>query len=168
MSKKVDEPKVIKIRNRLKSKVGRDPNDRSQGFLDPKAIDKADSLIEALCAECPKAIAGHLEKLLAFWLKMRDMENCKERDELAIKIFTHAHEIKDIGSMCGYVLIAYFAESLRDYIDQTEFNMKAQRIIIQAHIDAMLVVQKDEIKDDAGPLAEELKKMVKIAIDKYK
>ena len=69
--------------------------------------------------------------------------------------------------MCGYGLIAYFAESLRDYIARTDLNLKAQVVIIQAHLDAMQMCHRKGFRTDAGPEAEELKKMVKMAIDKY-
>ena len=39
---------------------------------------------------------------------------------------------------------------------------------IQAHLDAMHVVNSQGIKTTAGPEAEELKKMVKIAIERRK
>jgi uncharacterized protein YjaZ len=109
----------------------------------------------------------HLMQLDALWAEMRDMQDNEKRDELSKQIFTVSHEIKDIGSMCGYELIAYFAESLRDYISLAEPSLKAQRVIVQAHIDAMNVTHKRGIKSDGGPIADELKGMVRVAIEKY-
>lgn len=159
---------IFKLANHLKRKMGVRFQDQEAGFLTPESIVEADKLIEALCKECPQAISGHLENLSRIWLKMRDMEDCAGRNDLSQQIFTLAHEIKDIGSMCGYDLVAYFAESLRDYIGRTELSIEAQRVIIQAHVDAMQLVNRMGYKKEAGPEAEELKKMVKIAIDKYK
>lgn len=160
--------KVFKMANRLKVKMGLDPKDETPGFIAPEAIEEADRLIEALCEECSTTISGHLENLATLWKNMRDMEETPAREKLASEIFTVAHEIKDIGAMCGYNLVAHFAESLRDYIGETELNLTAQRVIIQAHLDAMQTVHRNGLKDDAGPVAEELKKAVKIAIDKYR
>ena len=95
------------------------------------------------------------------------VENAGTRQEKSEEIFTLSHEIKDIASLCGYALTAHFAESLRDYIAETALNLKNQKVIIQAHIDALTIVHKQNIKEDGGPAAEELKKMVKIAIEKY-
>lgn len=158
---------LFKIANRLKQKLGIREETDQPGHIDPDAIAEADKLIETLCEECPQAIAGYLEQLTEAWRKMRDMPQSPERNDVSQEILTLAHEIKDIGAMCGFVLAAHFAESLRDYIAQTELNLEAQRVIIQAHVDAMNVVNKQEIKEDAGPAAEELKAMVKVAIDKY-
>ena len=159
--------KVYNLANRLRRKLGQDAKG-PEGQIAAAAIAEADKLIEALCQQCPTTIAGHLESLGAFWLAMRDMPQGPERDELAKKIFTVAHEIKDVSSMCNYTLISYFAESLRDYIDRTELNVKAQRVIVQAHIDAMQTSHRQGLKDDGGPLADELKALVKIAVDKYR
>lgn len=160
---------IIQLANRLKRKLGLDPKDESEGFIDPDAVAAADDMIAKLCAECQQSIGGFLESLAEKWKQMREMtEDTAERQQLSEEVFTLAHEIKDIGSMCGYHLIAYFAESLRDYIGETELNMDAQRVIIQAHLDAMNLAHKQDIKEDEGVKATELKQLVKIAIQKYK
>ena len=159
--------RVYKLANRLRRKLGQESKN-TEGQIDEAAIAEADKLIEVLCAQCPATIAGHLENINIHWAKMRDMPESPERDELAQGIFTLAHEIKDVASMCSYMLVSYFAESLRDYISKTELNVKAQRVIVQAHIDAMQTCHRQGLKDDGGPLADELKSLVKLAVDKYK
>lgn len=159
--------KVFNLVNRIKRKLGRDPKSKVPGFIAPEAIAEADKLIEILCADCPKTIAAQLAELDKFWVKMRDTPEGPERTALTENIFTVAHEIKDIAGMCGFSLIAYFAESLRDYIDKAEPNVKAQKVIVQAHIDAMNTTHKQGLKADGGPLSDELKSLVKIAIKKY-
>ena len=160
---------IIKITNHLKRRLGFNPQDDSEGFIDPKAITEADKLIEALCAECSQSIGGFLKQLSEKWNLMREIsEDTEARKTLSQEIFTIAHEIKDIGSMCGYHLIAHFAESLRDYIDETELNMEAQKVIIQAHLDAMQLAHTKDVKEDDGAVATELKQLVKVAIEKYK
>ncbi len=154
--------------NRLKNKLGaRIHKNEEVGHLEEEKVDKADALIKELCADCQTTIAAQLAALSAVWGEMQKMDSSNARDEKAQEVFTIAHEIKDISSLCGYVLAAHFAESLRDYIGETTLNLKNQHIIIQAHIDAMNTVHKNNIKEDGGPVAEELKRMVKIAIDKY-
>ncbi|MDH5722379.1 MAG: hypothetical protein OEY94_03540 [Alphaproteobacteria bacterium] len=158
---------LYKIKNYLINKIGFNHPRPEEGEINPDDIKKADKMITQICANCLDAIGANLEELDKRWVKMREMPVSDERKELAREIFTFSHEIKDIASLCGYELCAHFAESLRDYIEKTELNLKNQRIIIQAHIDAMTVVHKQGLKEDGGPAAEELKKMVKVAIDKY-
>jgi len=158
---------MYKLANRLKARMGIRFKEQDDGFLAPESIEEADRLIAELAALCPQMITQHLEKLTTLWAQMKGMEDSPARTAISQQIFTLSHEVKDMGSMSGYELIAYFAESLRDYIGRTDLNMKAQVVIIQAHMDAMLIVNRSGVKSDAGPEAEELKKMVKIAIDKY-
>ncbi len=175
MSSSTDNPpsgvkvELFKLKNRLKDKLGMQHSGRDDGpgHIDPEAIAEADRMIEKLCEECPATIAAHLEDMQGLWNEMKDMPRSTERDELSQKIFTISHEIKDLGSMCGYTLAAYFAESLRDFIGQTEMKLEAQRVIIQAHVDALHVVIKQDMKDADDSAANELKTMVKIAVDKY-
>lgn len=161
---------IIKIRASLKNKLGalRVHKNDEEGYIEEEKVKEADALIGKLCENCINDIGINLENLSASWKEMQDLPEGDEREEKAQEIFTFAHEIKDIGSLCCYTLAAFFAESLRDYIAETTMNLKNQRIIIQAHVDALTVVHKNNLKEDGGPAAEELKKMVKVAIDKYR
>ena len=165
-----DKIEVFHLINRLRQKLGveyQDSNKTSE--IDPESIKQADAIIDKLCENCAENMAEQLEKISSIWDSMKDMPRSDDRDVLGSQIFTLAHEVKDIGQMCGYELAAFFAETLRDYIVKTELKLDAQRIIIQAHIDALNVVIKQDLKDEqsAGEAAKELKQMVKVAIDKY-
>lgn len=172
MSNKKDEDytvEFIKIRAKLKDKLGalRVNKNEEEGEIEAEKIKEADIFIEEICKNCQNDIGKNLEKLATSWKKMQDLPAGDDREKYGQEVFTLAHEIKDIGALCGYTLAAHFAESLRDYIAQTALDLKNQRIIIQAHIDALTVVYKNNLKEEGGPAAEELKKMVKVAIEKY-
>ena len=155
-----------KIANRLKERMGLAFDRNKEGFLAPSAIEEADKMIAELCATCPQTIESHLQNLGAIWEKMRGAVS-PDREKFAEQVFAVSHEIKDVGSMCGFDLIAYFAESLRDYIERSDLNLQAQVVIVQAHLDAMQLVHRSGARKDGGPEAEELKRMVQKAIDKY-
>lgn len=158
--------KMYKMANRLKERLGHTHKQTDEGYLAPATIEEADKLIAEVCATSPETIEKHLQTLSELWETMRSGD-AADRPSISTKVFATAHEIKDIGSLCGYDLIAYFAESLRDYIERTELNLNAQVVIVQAHLDAMKVVHARGVKKDAGPEAEELKRMVQKAIDKF-
>lgn len=158
---------IFKLVNHLKGKMGIRYEKQETGFLPPEAIIEADKIITDLCANSGETITMNVDKLSKLWDKMREMKDSPERQSISKQIFMLSHEIKDIGLMCGYDLVAYFAESLRDYIGRTELNISAEKVIIQAHLDAMNAVNRLGLKDKEDPKAEELKKMVKIAIEKY-
>ena len=151
--------------NRLKERMGSAFAKQDEGFLSETAIEEADKLIAQMCATCPETIEKHLVALTSLWEQMR--ANPTNSEDISVQVFQTAHEIKDIGSMCGFTLIAHFAESLRDYIESTDLNLQAQIVIVQAHLDAMQVVHRRGFRSNAGPEAEELKLMVQKAIDKY-
>ena len=153
--------------NRLKAKAGGDPNDTREGTLEHGMIEKADELIKDFCKECDKLVAAVLEKLGAKWRDMAEMDKSPTRDKLAQEIFTFAHEVKDVAGMCGYTLMSEFAESLRDYITETSLDQDAQKVIVQAHVDAMNAALRNNIRDEGGAAAMELKSLVKVAIEKY-
>lgn len=153
--------------NRLRAKSGGNPNDDREGEIAPDMVMKADGLIEDFCKECPELMAHVLEKMTAKWKDMAGMGASSTREKLAQEIFTLAHEVKDVGGMCGYTLMADFGESLRDYITETKLDQDAQRVIVQAHVDAMNAALRLNLRDDGGPAADELKTLVKVAIDKY-
>lgn len=153
--------------NRLKAKAGGNPNDEREGALEPGMIEKADELIAHFCQDCDTVVKTALDNLSAKWKEMADMDKSSTRDRLAQEIFTLAHEVKDVAGLCGYTLMSEFGESLRDYIVETKLELDAQRVIVQAHVDAMNAAFRDNIRDEGGPAAQELKALVKIAIEKY-
>ncbi len=153
--------------NALKGKVGLNVQTNAEGQLDPEKVQEADALIKDMCKDCNKNIGEQLASLVRAWASMATLDQGEARTQKAQEVFTFAHDIKDIAALCGYGLAAHFAESLRDYVTEHSFADKNQRIIIQAHIDALVVIQKNNLKDDAGPVAEELKETVKLAISKY-
>lgn len=159
---------VFRIANSLKDKLGLRVKNDEAGFIAPEAIAEAERLIVELCKECPVTLGGYMDQINVLWKEMRELPASGRREDLARQIFTLAHEIKDVGQLCGFTLSAYFAESLRDYIERTELSLEAQRVIIQAHVDAITVVLKMNMREDGDAKAEELKKMVKVAVDKYR
>lgn len=166
-SDKDDSVELFQRINRLRSKAGGAPNDDHEGEIAPDMVVKADDLIADFCKDCPELMAHVLEKMTAKWKDMAGMGESSTREKLAQEIFTLAHEVKDVGGMCGYTLMADFGESLRDYIMETKLDQDAQRVIVQAHVDAMNAALRLKLRDDGGPAAEELKALVKVAIDKY-
>ncbi|MBI1301245.1 MAG: hypothetical protein GC137_06250 [Alphaproteobacteria bacterium] len=155
------------VHNILKSKLGIRRPSEEPGHIAEEKVAKAEALIQEMCANCHDTLSEQISILIRLWVEIQKMPENDARAEKTQEIFTIAHEIKDISSLCGYGLAAHFGESLRDYISKTSMNLNNQRIIIQAHVDALNTVHKNNLRDDGGPIAEELKKKVKIAIEKY-
>ncbi|MCK5373676.1 MAG: hypothetical protein KAJ40_00175 [Alphaproteobacteria bacterium] len=154
--------------NMLKNKAGMRVNMKEDGFIEDTRIQAADQLICDLCKNSKQTLEEQIKILTKLWNHIQELPDNEKRKEKTQEIFIIAHEIKDISSLCDYAIIAHFAESLRDYITEATMNIKNQRIIIQAHIDALSTILKNDISDEAHPIAEELKSKVKIAINKYR
>ena len=170
MSETDNEKKTVEILHRinhLKRKAGGDPHNDKEGRISENAIKEADRQIERFCGNCPKVVRESLDTLITCWQELKAVENTEKKKSLAQDIFTKAHQIKDVGSMCGYLLISDFGESLRDYILETKLDQNAHEKIIQAHIDVMMIAYRDNIKDDGGPVAAELRSLLQKAIEKY-
>ena len=161
------EVEAIKAPNKLKIKITGSESS-GPGKIDEEAIAQADQFIEDMCAECPKFIGKAVDRLMMYWDEMKSTDDAEELQDLTNKVFTQAHEVKDIGGMCGYTLISDFGESLRDYIKMTTLSHDAHRVIIQAHVDVIRIAGRELIRDDGGPQAQELKTMLRTAIEKYK
>lgn len=159
----------FRLHNRLRDKLEIEHRGKHvEGQIDPEAIEQADELIAERCAEeCQEKLDEQLIVLKNLWDEMKDMPDSGARDELAEQVFTAAHEIKDIGSMCEYPVAAHFGESLRDFIGHTDLKLAAQRVIIQAHVDVLNMAIKKNLRDLNSPAAEELKKMLAVAISQY-
>ena len=164
---KASDIRVIKTINHLKTKSGASESNSTPGILPSDSIMAADRVIQDMCDTCYDTIDEHVRNLPEIWERILKSKAGIEREELNQELLVLAHEIKDVASMCGYALNAYFAESLRDYVAKTDFKVDEQQVIIQAHIDAIIAVHKQKIKEDGGPVAEELKHMVKVAIEKH-
>lgn len=162
------EIEIFKRVNRLKLKTGASLND-GPGKLDSASVERANSVVMTMASLYPKEIKNVLAALDREWAEMKKLaESNGDSSKQAKKISNTANQIKDLAGTFGYTLMEYFGESLRDYILRTDFSQKAHYVIVQAHIDVMGVAYRENLKnDDGGAAAEELKKMVQTAIEKY-
>lgn len=152
--------------NRLKLKAGGSATG-GPGKLDPSTIDRANTVIQKMSEMYPDEIKKSLEELDTLWSETKVLA-FDHRAENARRISNVANQIKDLAGTFGFDLMEYFGESLRDYILDVDLSKKEQIIIGQAHVDVMMVAYKQNLKHQEHPLAEELKKTVAAAIEKYK
>lgn len=158
---------MFKRVNKLKLKAGGDTH-AGPGKLDAGAVDKANTVVRNMASLYPREIKNMLDALQREWTDIQALGEDDERDQIIEKFSNTANQIKDLASTFGYTLMQYFGESLRDYILKTDLAKKQQYVIVQAHIDVMWVAYRENlVNDDGGPIANELKKMVQTAIEKF-
>lgn len=152
--------------NKLKMKAGGDIFEQSTGFLDAMGIRRAQQAIDAKATEYEREIEEVLVKLDSTW---DDLKTCdpKQYKKILSKLYNFANNVKDLAETYNYRLMQHFGLSLREFSENLDASREEHRIIVQAHIDVMWVTFKEKIQDDGGPVAQELKKIVAAAIQKY-
>jgi len=143
--------------NTLRLKVG----GSRFGGIDPAALAKAEAALQSLSSQFDQWLNDELVKL--------DSARARVQSEgytpaTAETLYLRAHDLKGLGTTYGYPLITRVGASLCKLTDDAEVRMKAPLPLIDAHIDAIKAIVRDEIKDEAHPvgavLAAELERKV--------
>ncbi|MBI4030832.1 MAG: hypothetical protein HY370_04090, partial [Proteobacteria bacterium] len=169
MSGPVKSSKRVKIMhriNRLKKKAGVDTDDARLGFIDPKAVKRAQESIDVQAVRYSGEVETALKNLDDTWRKLKEEKDATTAAALSKQLYNYANNIKDMAETFGYSLMDHFGKSLRDFSKNLNVANKAHHVIVQAHIDVMWVAFNENIKDQGGVKAEELKLIVAKAIEK--
>jgi hypothetical protein len=161
-----DNVEVYKRINRLKIKAGGDLGGEASGQIDPESIAKANTVIEKAAEMYPMQIKNVLKLLNKSWAEIKE-KGPEDRRQSAEKISNLANNVKDLAAQFGFDIMAYFGGSLRDYIMKSELTKPEHLIIVQAHVDVMDIAYNEGLRDEESAMAEELKKVLAQAIEKY-
>jgi chemotaxis protein histidine kinase CheA len=129
--------------NILKAKVG-----GSVAAIDMAAIKRAEAAVESLKENFQNWIGDDVEKLAA----ARDVF-AKESNELARdSLFRASHDLKGQGQTFGFPFVAKVAASLCKLIEGVA--LKSIPVgLLDAHVDAIRVCMRDQIKGDSDRIA---------------
>jgi chemotaxis protein histidine kinase CheA len=144
--------------NMLKAKVG-----GAAAGLDSAAIKRAEQAMESLKTEFTDWINADVKKLG----ECRDAFAKEPNADRHGDLYRAGHDLKGQALTFGYPIAARVASSLCQLLDG---NMRAPLALIDAHVDAIRVIVKQNVKngDDrvANILACELENRVKKALEK--
>lgn len=163
-------PKKVKIFhriNKLKRKAGAESNDDRPGFIDPGALKKAQEYIRAQEEHYPEEVSRILSKLSNTWNELKVEKDDKRAQTQLSWLYNYANNVKDMSETYKYDLMEHFGKSLRDFCEYIDVRNKAHHVIVEAHINVMRIAYSENIKDKHTPKAEELKRIVAQAIEKY-
>jgi len=155
---------VIQVPNTLKLKVG-----SRFGGLNASALAKAEAALKSLSSQFSQWLRDELEKLDAARAAIRSEGLTKETGD---RLYTHAHDLKGLGTTYEFPIISRMAASLCKLIETPEARLTAPLRLVDAHIDAIKAAVRDDIRDAENPvgkvLVEELERQVTayIAADK--
>jgi chemotaxis protein histidine kinase CheA len=140
--------------NILKAKVG------GSGGLDLAAVRRAEQAMEELKEEFAGWIVEDVNRLATARNTFNDNRNA---DTLG-GLYRAAHDLKGQGTTFDFPLVARVAASLCKLTDAEGAGESLPMGLIDAHVDCIKVIVRDEIKDPANPmasiLAQELERQV--------
>lgn len=151
--------------NKLKLKAGASLHE-TEGYIDPHSIKRAQAVITKKETLYKNEVEDVLKNLNAAWEKMKSGDEEKVMHG-AEELYHYANHVKDLSTTYNYSLMGHFGTSLRQFAEKIDVKNDKHMIIVQAHTDVMWVAYKENIKDEGGEKAVELKKIVAQAIEKY-
>ncbi len=134
---------VIRPPNTLRLKVG-----GAFGDIDASAIAKAEEALKAMSSQFGQWLQDEIAKLDK---AQADIRTEGYNAQTAEALYFRAHDLKGLGATYQYPLVTRLAGSLCKMMDDPAKRMKAPRMLIDAHIDAIKAVVRDQIQTDDHP-----------------
>ena len=134
---------VIRPPNTLRLKVG-----GAFGGIDANAIAKAEEALKAMSSQFGQWLQDEIVKLDK---AQADIRTEGYNAQTAEALYFRAHDLKGLGATYQYPLVTRLAASLCKMMDDPAKRMKAPRVLIDAHVDAIKAVVRDQIQTDDHP-----------------
>lgn len=141
-------PHVIRPPNPLRAKVG-----GGFGGIDASAIARAEEALKAMSAQFGQWLLDEVAKLDQAQADIRVQGYTPETAEA---LYFRAHDLKGLGATYEYPLVTRIAGSLCRMLDNADRRMQAPLDVVDAHIDAIRAVVRDQIKTDEHPTGRDL------------
>lgn len=145
-----EKAQVIQVPNTLRAKVG-----GRLGALDQEAITKAEAALADLSTQFESWLMDEIAKLDEVYATIKDKGLNAETAEA---LFYRAHDLKGLGTTYGYPLLTRIAGSLCKMMDDEDKRGAAPRKLVDAHLDAIRAVVRDQIKSEDHPMGKILAK----------
>ena len=153
--------------NFLKMKAGADLNDEARGYIDPSAVKKAQHVIDDEEKSYYEEIEGLIVSLESSWDDLQRADDDKRIKSAQREMMNFANIIKDIAYTYGYTLMGDFGDSLCNFCKKLDMAREEHKPIIEAHLSVIRATFKTHIKESEGEQAEELKRLLVLAIEKH-
>ena len=135
---------VIRPPNTLRMKVG-----GGFGGIDAGAIAQAHEARKAMSAQDGQSMHHEIVKLDQ---AQADIRSAGYNATTAEALYFRAHDLKGLGTTYQYPLVTRLAGSLCKMMDDPTKRMAAPLVLLDAHIDAIKAVVRDEIQTDDHPV----------------
>ena len=154
-----EKAQIIQVPNTLRAKVG-----GRLGALDQDAIAKAEAALADLSSQFGEWLQDEVKKL-------EDVQVLIKAEGLNLvnseQLFYRAHDLKGLGTTYGYPLITRIAGSLCKMLDDEDKRMAAPRLLVDAHLDAIRAVVRDQIKEEGHPMGKILSETLEARVKEH-
>jgi len=131
--------------NVLKAKMG-------SGKLDLSAVKRAEQAIDSLKSEFTGWVIQDVDRLVEAGQAYVKQGN----EETLADLYRAAHDLKGQAATFDFPLISRVASSLCLLTDDTVYGLPLPQNLIDAHIEAIKVIVRDNLKDPSDQTATEL------------
>lgn len=150
---------VIRPPNTLRLKVG-----GGFGGIDAGAIARAEEALKSMSAQFGQWLQDEITKLDAAQAAIRDQGL---NTQTAEGLYFRAHDLKGLGSTYQYPLVTRLAASLCRLLDDPTRRLQAPPTLLDAHIDAIRAVVRDQIQTDDHPTGRVLAESLEAEVAAY-
>lgn len=140
-------PQIIRPPNPLRAKLG------GFGGIDSDAVARAEAALKAMSAQFEQWLQDEVTKISAAQTALREQGLNAETAE---GVYLRAHDLKGLGTTYNYPLVTRIAASLCRLLDDADKRLSAPVQVLNAHIDAIRAVVRDQIQTDEHPVGREL------------
>jgi CheY-like chemotaxis protein len=153
---------VFQLPNTLKTKLGRGSQHTFE--LPTELLKRAETDLERVVLDFHDWAADYLRRLTAHVTNAEQDPEPQRRRRILSEVNDIAHELRGQGGLFGYPLMTTLALSLFE-ATQAGCALDDDAIaIVKAHVDAMRVVVRDQVKEDGGPVGRALLESLRQAI----
>ncbi len=154
-----ERPQTIVPPNLLKARVA-----PKLGVLTPDALAKAEAALKSLSANFGQWLNDEIAKLEA---ARQAISTQGMSQDTADQLYTHAHDLKGLGGTYDFPLITRIAGSLCKLMNEREQRPLLPLLLIDAHIDAIKAIVRDDIRDPAHPVGKALAEALETRVSSY-
>ena len=141
--------------NMLKAKVG-----GSIAGIDPSAIRRAETALDTLKTEFQDWVSADVTKLNA----ARDAFVAKPNADSRERIFRICFDISGQAQTFEFPLVARIAKSLCDMVVAVSDPTDVPAPLVDAHVNAIRSIFRDNIRNETNPMALELAKELEVRV----
>lgn len=135
---------IIQVPNTLRAKVG-----ARFGGIDAAALARAEAALKGLSSQFGQWLQDEVAKLEAARARVKAEGPTRANTD---QLHLHAHDLKGLGGTYDFPLITRVAGSLCKLMDDPAQRLCAPMFLVDAHIDAVRAIMRDDIRDPAHPV----------------